>query len=231
MLEKRLNIICDFRDKPLLTNEIFLPYLFGSQPCEKIFRTTTSMTSTLSTVVNCSIKDIMRRLDRIKRINSILHDLKEVFTFPREVKKRISSADVNVERSWESTTDFAFNCKAFSNECIRESIENALRDVIKGTQGLAMTVEENSWNILSVSVVMGSEMETNVSENVSNDYEISIHGNIVACTEEADKVFQLVSDLRDSEHDQEQSTTSRDENTLEYTTLEFQNDLNFKDFS
>jgi hypothetical protein len=88
-----------------------------------------------------------------------------------------------------------------------------------------MTVEENSWNILSVSVVMGSEMETNVSENVSNDYEISIDGNIVACTEEADKVFQLVSDLRDSEHDQEQ------ENTLEYTTLEFQNDLNFKDFS
>jgi hypothetical protein len=147
------------------------------------------MTSTLSTVVNYSIK--MRRLDRIKRINSILHDLKEVFTFPREVKKRISSADVNVDRSWESTTDFAFNCKAFSNECIRESIENALRDVIKGTQGLAMTVEENSWNILSVSVVMGSEMETNVSENVL------------------------------SEHDQEQSTTSRDENTLEYTTLEF----------
>jgi hypothetical protein len=189
MLEKRLNISCDFRDKPLLTNEIFHPYLFGSQPCEKMFRTTTSMTSTLSTVVNYSIK--MRRLDRIKRINSILHDLKEVFTFPREVKKRISSADVNVDRSWESTTDFAFNCKAFSNECIRESIENALRDVIKGTQGLAMTVEENSWNILSVSVVMGSEMETNVSENVL------------------------------SEHDQEQSTTSRDENTLEYTTLEF----------
>jgi hypothetical protein len=94
-----------------------------------------------------------------------------------------------------------------------------------------MIVEENSWNILSVSVVIGSEMETNVSENVSNDYEISIDGNIVACTEEADKVFQLVSDLHDSEHDQEQSTTSRDENTLEYTTLEFQNDLNFKVFS
>jgi hypothetical protein len=94
-----------------------------------------------------------------------------------------------------------------------------------------MTVEENSWNILSVSVVMGSEMETNVSENVSNDYEISIDGNIVACTEETDKVFQLVSDLRDWEHDQEQSTTSRDENTLDYTTLEFQNDLNFEDFS
>jgi hypothetical protein len=71
-------------------------------------------------------------------------------------------------------------------------------EMSKGTQGLAMTVEENSWNILSVSVVMGSEMETNVSENVSNDYEISIDGNIVACTEEADKVFQLVSDLRDS---------------------------------
>ncbi|CAH1379228.1 unnamed protein product, partial [Tenebrio molitor] len=189
------------------------------------------MTSTLSTVVNYSIKDIMQRLDRIKAINYILHDLKDVFTFPREVKKRISSTDVNVERSWETTIDFAFNCKAFSNECIRESIENALRDVIKSTQGLAMTVEENSWNILSMSVVMESEMETNVPENVPNDCEMSIDENIVACTEEADKVFQLASDLRESEHDQEQSTTSGDEDTLENTTLEFQNDLNFKDFS
>jgi hypothetical protein len=226
-----VNIICNFRDNPLLTNEMFLPYLFSSQPCEKIFRTTRSMTSTLSTVVNYSIKDIMQRLDRIKAINNILHDLKDVFTFPREVKKRISSTDVNVERSWETTTDFAFNCKAFSNECIRESIENALRDVIKSTQGLAMTVEESSCNILSMSVVMESEMETNVPENVPDDCEMSIDGNIVACTEEADKVFQLASDLRDSEHDQEQSTTSGDEDTLENTTLEFQNDLNFKDFS
>jgi hypothetical protein len=226
-----VNIICNFRDNPLLTNEMFLPYLFSSQPCEKIFRTTRSMTSTLSTVVNYSIKDIMQRLDRIKAINNILHDLKDVFTFPREVKKRISSTDVNVERSWETTIDFAFNCKAFSNECIRESIENALRDVIKSTQGLAMTVEENSWNILSMSVVMESEMETNVPENVPNDCEMSIDENIVACTEEADKVFQLASDLRESEHDQEQSTTSGDEDTLENTTIEFQNDLNFKDFS
>jgi hypothetical protein len=87
-------------------------------------------------VVDYIIKDIMQRLNRIKAISSILHYLKDVFTFPREVKKWISSTDVNVERSWETTTDFAVNCKGFSNECIRESIENALRDVIKGTQGL-----------------------------------------------------------------------------------------------
>jgi hypothetical protein len=108
-----VNIICNFRDNPLLTNEMFLPYLFSSQPCEKIFRTTRSMTSTLSTVVNYSIKDIMQRLDRIKAINNILHDLKDVFTFPREVKKRISSTDVNVERSWEITLTLHLTAKHF----------------------------------------------------------------------------------------------------------------------
>lgn len=55
--------------------DIFLPWLFSSQPCEKIFRQTRSMTSTFSTMVNYSLLDIMKRLNRIQAINEISTDL------------------------------------------------------------------------------------------------------------------------------------------------------------
>lgn len=52
--------------------ERFLPWLFSSQPCEKFFRQTRSMTSTLSTVVNFDILDLLRRRHRIEAIDRII---------------------------------------------------------------------------------------------------------------------------------------------------------------
>lgn len=66
---------------------MFLPDLFSSQPCEKTFRATRSMTTTYSTVVNYSIKDIVRRLDRITTINNVIKDLQGHLIFPIEEKK------------------------------------------------------------------------------------------------------------------------------------------------
>lgn len=48
----------------------FLPWLFSTQPCEKLFRATRSMTSTFSTVVNFSLLDILKRIDRIHFLNN-----------------------------------------------------------------------------------------------------------------------------------------------------------------
>lgn len=53
----------------------FIPWLYSSQPCEKIFRQTRSMTSTYSTVVNFSAQDIIRRMNRIQILNEITSDL------------------------------------------------------------------------------------------------------------------------------------------------------------
>ena len=62
-------------DKCRQSNSQFLPWLYSSQPCEKIFRQTRSMTSTFSTVVNYSFMDILRRLNRIQILNDISTDL------------------------------------------------------------------------------------------------------------------------------------------------------------
>lgn len=72
-----------------LKPNMFLPWYFSSQACEQLFRTTRSMTSTYSTVVNFSLKDILHRLSRIEVLNCIQNDLQnqtaetENFNFPR----------------------------------------------------------------------------------------------------------------------------------------------------
>jgi len=43
---------------------MFHPTTFSSQMCEKFFRTAQSMTSTYSTVINFSIKDLIYRIYR-----------------------------------------------------------------------------------------------------------------------------------------------------------------------
>lgn len=59
-----------YRSQP----HLLLPWLFSSQPCEKFFRQTRSMTSTYSTVVNFDMLDILRRQQRIQAINDIVSD-------------------------------------------------------------------------------------------------------------------------------------------------------------
>lgn len=43
-----IELVRVFRDDPNLNEKMFIPYLFNSQMCEKIFRATRSLTSTVS---------------------------------------------------------------------------------------------------------------------------------------------------------------------------------------
>lgn len=61
--------------------ELFIPNLYGSQPCEQIFRQVRSFTSTYSTVANCSVKEIIGRINKIQLQNDI--SLNSTFIFPR----------------------------------------------------------------------------------------------------------------------------------------------------
>lgn len=70
-------------------NYSFMPHKQGSQPCEGIFRQVRSMSSTFSTVVNCSMIDIIRRIRKIQLQSDIMHDFRGQIKFPRlECKDR-----------------------------------------------------------------------------------------------------------------------------------------------
>lgn len=64
---------------------LFLPILFNSQACEDFYRKIRSFTSTYSTVANCSIKEILHRINRIQILGEISNDKESGFIFPKEL--------------------------------------------------------------------------------------------------------------------------------------------------
>ncbi|CAH1114817.1 unnamed protein product [Psylliodes chrysocephalus] len=135
-----IHLILQFQNFEL-PSDIFLPWLMSSQCCEKLFRSTRSMTSTFSTIVNFSIKDLLHRVDRIQIINNTTKDLSGILEFPREDRKnKISNEQgrVNVEE----------DILMFSKENIKDAVDRALKDVLLEIQKLGITLEtENEKNL------------------------------------------------------------------------------------
>lgn len=68
--------------------ELFLPHLFSSQQCESIFRQFRSLTSTYSTVTNCSVKEAISRISKIQLQNDVICSTSPNFIYPKFVKER-----------------------------------------------------------------------------------------------------------------------------------------------
>ena len=68
-------------------NENFLPWLLGSQACEKTFRTVHSMTGMFSTMINFSMLNLlqkMHKLDVLKELQSVSEKQQHCILFPRQ---------------------------------------------------------------------------------------------------------------------------------------------------
>ncbi|KAL4126815.1 hypothetical protein QTP88_011024 [Uroleucon formosanum] len=105
-----LNIEKEPNNTSGLIPSMFVPWLYSSQPCEQLFRTTRSLTSTFNTAVNFSIKELMNRVKRIEMLNSISNDLgnsknneeNDIYKFPRNIKQ--TSMSTSVSRSLSNIT-------------------------------------------------------------------------------------------------------------------------------
>ncbi|KAL0100589.1 hypothetical protein PUN28_019732 [Cardiocondyla obscurior] len=137
-----IKLITKFKDsEQSLTPEMFRPVIFSRQMCEKLFRTVRSMTSTYSTVINFSIKDLINRIDKIRQINSIMNDLQEIFKFPREDKKKLKC----------SNTLNVITCKDIEDLNITEIVEEALKNAIKSTEELGIEVtSDTDWKLVDI---------------------------------------------------------------------------------
>lgn len=68
--------------------DLFIPSMMNSQPCEKFFRRTRSMTSTFSTIINYTLFDLLHKAKRSLAISTIMNDIESYAKFPRkEIKK------------------------------------------------------------------------------------------------------------------------------------------------
>ncbi|XP_067210201.1 uncharacterized protein [Linepithema humile] len=77
-----INMIQKLRDCNM--PHLFMPPLFSSQPCEAFFRQIRSMSTTYSTIVNCSLLDVIHRIKKIQLQTDILASkLNKNISFPR----------------------------------------------------------------------------------------------------------------------------------------------------
>ncbi|KAJ3661036.1 hypothetical protein Zmor_005457 [Zophobas morio] len=90
------------------------------------------MTSTFSTIVNFSIRDMLHRSDRLQTINNIKNDLDKKFVFPREIRKKSSI----MKRDFVKNDDLG----NISDKDIQSTVESALRDCLRDTENLGMKV-------------------------------------------------------------------------------------------
>ncbi|XP_055308274.1 uncharacterized protein LOC129572356 [Sitodiplosis mosellana] len=97
--------------------QLFLPNLFESQQCESTFRQFRSLSSTYSTVVNCTLKEAAARISKIQLQNDIMHGTSEHFVFPR-LKKKSEFVEYN-------------HFDLPSKDEIYSEIENCQKDAIK----------------------------------------------------------------------------------------------------
>jgi len=75
-----INILRKLRDSE--EPELFLIWLFNSQPCEKFFRTARSLSGVKSTVTNFSIFEFICKILRIDYTGETQLKLKDIVNFP-----------------------------------------------------------------------------------------------------------------------------------------------------
>lgn len=99
---------------------LFVPNQFNSQACETFYRQIRSLTSTNSTVANCSMNEILHRIKRIQILNDIGNDATSNFLFPRSLKS--GSANSN-----EFILPTRYEIIETINECRALAISDAIR--------------------------------------------------------------------------------------------------------
>ena len=75
------------------TSASFLPWLLGSQSCERTFRSVRSMSSTFSTIINFGMLGLLRCLHRLQIQSTIQSETSTDIIFPRVLKHQSKQGD------------------------------------------------------------------------------------------------------------------------------------------
>lgn len=165
-----IKLITLFKDnRQSLTPAMFRPTMFSSQMCEKLFRTARSMTSTYSTIINFSIKDLIYRIDKLRQMNVVMNDLSGVFKFPREDKKTLKIQNV-------------LTYEAIENLKIEEIIEEALKNAIESTEKLGMKIKSDAdWKLVDIPLQTVDDdcKFDDIEREIDNDCSINVRSTNV----------------------------------------------------
>ncbi|KAK5648001.1 hypothetical protein RI129_002893 [Pyrocoelia pectoralis] len=164
---------------------MFTPWLFSSQPCEQIFRSTRALTSTFSTIVNFSLYEIIQRLNKIQHINNVISDLSETIIFPREAKHG------KLGKNNSSIAEINFLCDKEIEECVM----HALSDVKKDCKELKMKFDAEAWQevqLFNTNINKGKEKALNeiLNEDELTQCENEMDQRICDSTDEVENIIE-----------------------------------------
>lgn len=116
-------------------DHLFHAEFFGSQQCECFFRQIRSLTSTYSTVTNCSLLEVTRRISKIELQNEISHIKLKHFNFPR-IGLESSSYYPRVDRNGLNRSKTPSQIP--NQQEIRKEIELAMIEAVEWAESLGM---------------------------------------------------------------------------------------------
>lgn len=88
-----ITFLMTVRDQLNKDSASFLPWLLGSQSCERVFRSARSMSSTFSTIINFGMLGLLRRLHRLQILSTIQSETSTGIIFPRVLKHQSKQGD------------------------------------------------------------------------------------------------------------------------------------------
>lgn len=154
-------------------SHLFRPEFFESQPCEDIFRRIRSFSPTYSTVVQCSVKDIVNRMNKIQLQWDIAFRCTD-FNFPR-MKTYSQDIENQIIHELPSKEEIICEIRKSRSAAIKFAIQIGLRDTKNANDPVACNINvlhERAENRLDV------QEKDDEWETEDEDEQIPILGNI-----------------------------------------------------
>lgn len=187
-------------------DDIYSTLKVGSQPCETTFRQVRSFTSTNSTVVNCSLLEIIQRLSKIELQNNIKHIHLNHFTFPG-IDNPSSTYFPSADRNGK---EYVFHNLPDKKEIFHE-IELAKVEALEYAETLGVIPEPN--DNLSCNINTG-KVDVIAMNNGTDDISSSL-ANVNLTEDENVNVFKLFGDVQFNDY----SEKKIDPDTINETSL------------
>jgi len=147
------------------SHEAFLPWMLGSQSCEKIFRAARSLSSTFSTVINFALLGLLQRL----------HRLHIQFCLQAERGNtgiKYPQVDSHKNKEGHSKQDSITMLSSLTNNKIAEAVETAKKKAQEVIQSLGMAEElekSKCWDDPPIPNLKGMNIKEEDEEEDEND--------------------------------------------------------------
>ena len=162
-----ITFLITLRDHFPVNNECFVPWLLGSQCCERTFCSVRSMSSTYSTMINFGMLGLLRRLHRLHIQFSLECETNSGIVFPRVLKHQAKGGENPYNKC----------CLVdITNEKILAAVESARTDAKASIEKLGMAdllKKYSKWDCVPEASIDNDEGNDDDDEDDNDDNESS----------------------------------------------------------